>query len=123
MNSFSINIGTVKEVESTYSKDGYDGLRVRAQLETDNQNNINEIPWAFPLLPKIFQSVPKEGEAVFVFMKDEGENCKAGKRIVSAAYISADQHDVDPRGGCHCHSCESRSAEREREVLLLCQRS
>ena len=91
MNSFSINIGTVKEVESTYSKDGYDGLRVRAQLETDIQNNINEIPWAFPLLPKIFQSVPKEGEAVFVFMKDEGDK-QANQRYYIGPIISQPQY-------------------------------
>ena len=72
-NGFSINIGTVREVENTNSKDGYDGLRVRAELDLDNAKHINDIPWAFPLLPKVFQSIPKEGEGVFIFMKDDGE--------------------------------------------------
>lgn len=72
-NNFSINIGTVREVENTHSKDGYDGLRVRAELALDNASNTTDIPWAFPLLPKVFQSVPKEGEAVFVFMQDNGD--------------------------------------------------
>ena len=61
-----ISIGTVREVENTYSTDGYDGLRIRAELFTDRARNINDVPWAFPLLPKTIQTLPKVGEAVFV---------------------------------------------------------
>ena len=61
-----ISIGTVREVENTYSTDSYDGLRIRAELFTDRARNINDVPWAFPLLPKTIQSLPKVGEAVFV---------------------------------------------------------
>jgi hypothetical protein len=90
MNSFSINVGTVKEVEGTYLKDGYDGFRVRAQLVSDSQKS-NEIPWAFPLLPKVFQSVPKEGEAVLVFMKDDGDK-QANQRYYIGPIISQPQY-------------------------------
>ena len=72
-NGFSINIGTVKLVEGKNTKDGYDGLRIRVYvnfIDGKEDKNPNEYPWAFPLLPKVFQSVPKVGEAVFVFMKD-----------------------------------------------------
>lgn len=61
-----ISIGTVREVENTYSTDSYDGLRIRAELFTDRARNINDVPWAFPLLPKTIQTLPKVGEAVFV---------------------------------------------------------
>ena len=90
-NGFSINIGTVREVENTNSKDGYDGLRVRAELDLDNAKHINDIPWAFPLLPKVFQSIPKEGEAVFIFMKDEGDKHES-QRYFLGPIISQPQY-------------------------------
>lgn len=91
-NNFSISIGTVKDIENVNSKDGYDGLRARVQLDTDgNINDINDLPWAFPLLPKVFQSVPKKGEAVFVFMKDEGDK-HANQRYFIGPIISQPQY-------------------------------
>lgn len=63
-------IGTVREIEGTYSKDGHDGLRVRAELPNDKPKRIEDVPWAFPLMPKVFQSVPKVGEAVLIFKED-----------------------------------------------------
>lgn len=93
-NNFSINIGTVREIENTYSKDGYDGLRVRAELALDNPNSINDIPWAFPLLPKVFQSVPKVGEAVFIFMEDEGDK-HSTQRYFLGPIISQPQYFTD----------------------------
>ncbi len=77
MNNFELSIGEVVDVESIsspHSNDSnnkndkpYDGLRVRAKLPNDKTRDNKLIPWAFPLLPKTFQSVPKIGEAVFVF--------------------------------------------------------
>ena len=37
MSKFSMEIGIVQEVESFISKDGYDGLRVRAEGNTDSE--------------------------------------------------------------------------------------
>lgn len=91
-NGFSINIGTVVAIENENSKDGYDGLRVRVMLDLDGKGRpINEYPWAFPLLPKVFQSVPKEGEAVFVFMKDDG-NKHSSQRYYLGPIISQPQY-------------------------------
>lgn len=90
-NNFSISVGTVREIENTYSKDGYDGLRVRVELALDNPSNINDIPWAFPLLPKVFQSVPKVGEAVFVFMQDDGDK-HSSQRYFLGPIISQPQY-------------------------------
>lgn len=91
-NNFSISIGTVKDIENSNSKDGYDGLRARVLLDTDGKvDDINEIPWAFPLLPKVFQSLPKKGEAVFVFMKDEGDK-HANQRYFVGPIISQPQY-------------------------------
>lgn len=60
--------GTVREVETSYSKDDACGLRVRAELQCDKAKSTLDIPWAFPLLPKTIQSVPKVGECVFVLL-------------------------------------------------------
>lgn len=85
MNDFSMSIGTVREVENVYSKnpsnDKYespcpaDALRVRVELPNDDKKgNTESLPWAFPMLPKIFQSVPKIGESVFVFTSNSGRD-------------------------------------------------
>ena len=50
------------QVESIY--DDADGLRIKVRLAQDGDKPISELPYAFPLLPKTLQSVPKEGEGV-----------------------------------------------------------
>ena len=70
MANITMAIGTVREVEGTYSKDSHDGLRVRVQLPYDYPKKLEDLPWAFPLMPKVFQSCPKVGEAVLVFKED-----------------------------------------------------
>ena len=92
MANISLNIGTVKEIEGTYSQDGYDGLRVRAELMQDKAENYNEIPWAFPLLPKVFQTVPKVGEAVFI-ISDEGDDKTTSQRYYIGPIISQPQYN------------------------------
>lgn len=92
MASISLNIGTVREVETTYSQDGYDGLRVRAELMQDKPGNYQNIPWAFPLLPKVFQSIPKVGEAVFVIVNDDGD--KKTQRYYIGPIISQPQYNT-----------------------------
>ena len=94
MPNFSIDVGTVREVENTFSKDGYDGLRVRAELVQDKPNNINDIPWAFPLLPKVFQSIPKVGEAVFVFMEGDSGSKHTSQRYFLGPIISQPQYNA-----------------------------
>jgi hypothetical protein len=93
MANFSINIGTVREVETTLSQDGYDALRVRAELMQDDSNNYHKIPWAFPLLPKVFQTVPKVGEAVFVFVEDDGDK-NIPQRYYLGPIISQPQYNT-----------------------------
>lgn len=90
MNNLKMNIGIVREVENTFSKDGYDGLRVRVELDSDKQKRIASLPWAFSLLPKTFQSIPKVGEAVFVLMI--GEDNKSAQRFFIGPIISQPQY-------------------------------
>ena len=83
----ALRLGTVREIESELSyhrdsrtnekiDDNYGGLRIRVEIEGDDvKNTAGEtdytlLPWCFPLLPKTFQSIPKLGEAVIVFVTD-----------------------------------------------------
>jgi hypothetical protein len=77
MADLKIRIAKVREVENIHSRyiddnkhkndRPFDGLRIRAEFEGEDFNTSNEdIPWAFPLLPKTFQSIPKIGEAVII---------------------------------------------------------
>jgi hypothetical protein len=101
-NGFVISVGTVREVENVKSKDGYDGLRIRASLYQDECGNkkikTEDIPWAFPLLPKVFQSVPKKGEAVLIFSKnkhpkDSTQRYYIGPIIAQPQYFSYSQKE------------------------------
>ena len=57
-----IRVGQVISVD-----DEYRGLRIKARLEQDNTiEDDKDIPYAFPLLPKTLQTVPKVGEAVLI---------------------------------------------------------
>ena len=61
-------------VESVY--DTSDGLRIKVRLQQDGKTPVSELPYAFPLLPKTFQSVPKVGEGAFIIttMSDNKES-------------------------------------------------
>jgi len=93
MDKLGLNIGIVREVENTNSKDGYDGLRVRAEIDTDHAKKVTDIPWAFPLLPKAFQSVPKVGEAVFLIMDTE-KSKQTVQRYFIGPIISQPQYNT-----------------------------
>ena len=101
MATFRISIGEVEEVEDKYSKDGFDGLRVRAKLEQDDPKHTNDIPWAFPLLPKMIHVLPKKGEAVLVFVEEEHGHVKnSGIRYFLGPIISQNQYrDYSPKEG------------------------
>lgn len=43
-----------------------DGWRLKVRLDSDGDTAVNDLPDAFPLLPKTLQSVPKKGEGVFI---------------------------------------------------------
>lgn len=103
MSEFSLVIAKVREVEninSKYIKDEghkldkpYDGLRVRAEIEGKDypkNNNPKYLPWAFPLLPKTFQSIPKIGESVLLLYDAESN----GQRYYIGPIISQPQFNT-----------------------------
>lgn len=84
MAELKINIGEVMEVEnefSTFIDDKkhktdrpFDGLRIRAKIPNDKTNEKKLIPWAFPILPKTLQSIPKVGECVLIINEDSSKS-------------------------------------------------
>ena len=65
---FSGYIGYVTAVT-----DDYHAERVKAVIQLDKGKPINEIPYAFPLLPKMIHVKPKVGEAVIILIPNEGK--------------------------------------------------
>jgi hypothetical protein len=69
MNHYVIKMAHVESVE-----DDADGLRIKARLSQDGRQDINDLPYAYPLLPKTFRTVPKVGEGVLIFLSELGNN-------------------------------------------------
>ena len=101
MADLKIRIAKVREVENIHSRyiddnkhkndRPFDGLRIRAEFEGEDFNTSNEdIPWAFPLLPKTFQSIPKVGEAVIILYYHGNE----GQRFYIGPIISQPQFNT-----------------------------
>ena len=63
--NYVIKQGQVESID-----DNMDGGRIKVRLSEDQKMVSSELPYAFPLLPKAFQSVPKVGECVFVICSD-----------------------------------------------------
>lgn len=69
--------------------DDADGLRIKARLFEDKNKTLDEIPFAFPLMPKMVQVVPKEGEAVLIILATQ--NNAEGNRFYVGPIISQPQ--------------------------------
>lgn len=63
-NSNKVQLLKTCEVKSVI--DDSDGCRIKVHLPEDNVVDESEIPYAFPLMPKMFQSKPKVGECVLI---------------------------------------------------------
>lgn len=78
----------IAQVESI--DDESDGLRIKARLSQDDNTPLENLPYAFPLLPKTFQSVPKVGEAVLIITAKVNNNFS--NRYYIGPIISQPQH-------------------------------
>ena len=79
----------VKQGQVEYVDDSADGLRVKIRIGSDGDEPLENIPYAFPLLPKTFQSVPKVGEGAFVITMLSGN--KESQRLYIGPIISQPQ--------------------------------
>ena len=75
-------------VESTF--DDSFGLRIKARIEEDANLNTAELPDAFPLMPKMFQVLPKVGECVLIFTSKTGN--KKSQRYYIGPVVSQPQY-------------------------------
>lgn len=83
-----IRIGEVVE-----TKDEYGGMRIKVRIDQDNKTEVKDIPYAFPLLPKTLQTMPKVGEAVLVIVSRMGN--KDSIRYYIGPLISQPQYFYD----------------------------
>lgn len=69
MSNINLKICQVVSVDDIHNSG-----RIKAFLyPDDNDKTDEEIPYAYPLLPKMFNVLPKKGEAVIVFLMASGE--------------------------------------------------
>ena len=97
--------GKVEYVEGSenYSLSGEaDAWRIKVRLDSDGNKETAELPWAFPLNPKVFQAVPKVGEGVFVvtsnFGKSNSQRYYIGPIISQPQYQEFCDYGVGGRG-------------------------
>jgi hypothetical protein len=79
----------VKQGHVEYVEDTADGLRIKIRIPQDGNEPLENLPYAFPLLPKTFQSVPKVGEGALVFTQLSGN--KLSQRYYIGPIISQPQ--------------------------------
>lgn len=69
MNDYIIKMGQVESID-----DNLDGGRIKVRIAEDKNKSLSEIPYAFPINPKMFNCVPKVGEAVLVIAAQIGNS-------------------------------------------------
>ena len=92
MSQVVVKIGHVESI-----MDDADGLRIKARLAQDGQRPLSEIPYAFPLLPKTIQSVPKVGEGVMIFTSQLG-NIDSNRYYLGPIISQPQYHSYDSYG-------------------------
>lgn len=68
MSQINIKLCEVVSIDDTYNSGR---IKVRLYPE-DNGQPLDEIPYAYPILPKMFNVLPKVGEAVMIFLTEAG---------------------------------------------------
>ena len=72
-----IGTGRVEYVENG-SEDSFSAdagaWRIKVRMDSDKNTSTSQLPWAFPLLPKALQVIPKIGEGVFVITDKIGKS-------------------------------------------------
>ena len=80
-----------------WTDDELDGMRIKVRLNQDRVGTTS-LPYAFPLLPKTFQSMPKKGEGVFVFTMElsnnESQRFYLGPIISQPQYFNHDNYYI-----------------------------
>lgn len=76
--------------------------RVKIRLDSDGNKELSELPWAFPILPKFLQSLPKVGEGAFVITsnlgKPDSQRYYLGPLISQPQYMEFCDYGIGGRG-------------------------
>ena len=87
----------IKKAQVESIVDDADGLRIKARTWQDGVKSIDDIPYAFPLLPKTIQTVPKVGECVLILTSklesNDGNRYYIGPIISQPQFQYYDQYD------------------------------
>lgn len=82
----------IGEVKSLYDEN--DGGRIKVFISPDDATRTDELPWAFPLLPKLLHIKPKIGEAVMVITSNDNnvnsQRYYIGPLISQSQYLNED---------------------------------
>ncbi len=89
-NEIKLLVGNVMSNE-----DVADGKRIKVRIPyMDNTVLDSDLPLCFPLLPKHLQVLPREGEAVFVFIQTNGQRLYIGPIISQSQYLNIDNYSL-----------------------------
>lgn len=90
--NFIIKIGQVESIT-----DDNEGGRIKVRIIDDKQIPSTDLPFAFPLLPKVFHIIPKIGESVLVFLTDindrQSDRYYIGPIISQMQYLEKDEYN------------------------------
>lgn len=85
-------LGQVESVD-----DDFDGGRIKVRITSDGTTPVQDLPYAFPLLPKAIQTAPKVGECVLVLTaelgNDQSNRYYLGPIISQPQYNNFDPYD------------------------------
>lgn len=89
----------VRESKVVSVDDKYDGSRIRVRLGgLDGNVPDSQLPYCFPLLPKLIHITPKVGEAVIVFLEKNGSSSSnrfyIGPVLSQPYFYQQDLYDV-----------------------------
>ena len=80
-----------RQVKVISVEDNNEGRRIKVRFKPeDNRLTDEELPFAFPFMPKIFNVMPKVGESVFAFTMEDDEGFT--QRLYIGPIISQDNH-------------------------------
>lgn len=90
----TLNIGRVESVDDPTGM-GRIKVAIKGQVNKggDDGLSIDQLPWCFPMMTKLFSIQPKVGEAVFVFILDAEK--PQGDRMYIGPILSQPQHFND----------------------------
>lgn len=92
MDTYIMKLGQVESIS-----DDTDGGRIKARIIDDGKIATSDIPYAFPLLPKVFHVKPKVGECVLVILNNPNNQYSdrfyIGPIISQYQYIEKDEYN------------------------------